>query len=80
MTHRTMLRSAKGLGAYAAEQRELRGLTQAELAGRVGVSREWVSRFERGSGSPSLTSVMWLLQELNVTLIAETDESQERAD
>ncbi len=43
-----MLRSAKGLGAYAAEQRELRGLTQSELASRVGVSREWVSRFERG--------------------------------
>lgn len=66
------MRSARGVGAYAAERRELRGLTQAELARRTGVSRAWVSRFERGDGSPSLRAVMDVLRELGVDLLAET--------
>ena len=70
------MRSARGVGVYAAERRELRGLTQAELAKRADVSREWVSRFERGDGSPSLRAVMDVLRELDVELFAETaDES-----
>lgn len=68
------MRSARGVGAYAAERREQRGLTQTELAQRVGVSREWVSRFERGDGSPSLRSVMNVMRELGVDLFAETSD------
>jgi len=76
MTHRTFVRTASGLGAYAAEQRELRGLTQSQLAQRAGVSREWVGRFERGENAPSLVSVMRVLKVLNVRIYAETDEPQ----
>lgn len=65
------MRSAGGIGAYAAERREKLGLTQIELAQRVGVSREWVSRFERGDGSPSLRSVMHAMHELGVHLFAQ---------
>ncbi|MGO1539502.1 MAG: helix-turn-helix domain-containing protein [Leucobacter sp.] len=71
MTQVTRMRSARGIGAYAAERREQQGITQAELAQRAGVSREWVSRFERGDGSPSLRSVMTVLRALNVELFAE---------
>lgn len=70
MTQITRMRSARGVGAYAAEKREQRGLTQTELAKLAGVSREWVSRFERGDGSPSLRAVMDVLRVLDVDLIA----------
>lgn len=71
MTHQMLLRSARGLGAYAAERREQLGITQADLARRVGVSREWVSRFERGDGSPSLRAVMDVTRELGIELLAQ---------
>ena len=75
-----VLRSARGLGAFAAEQRQRQGLTQSELAERVGVSREWVSRFERGSGSPSLRAVMDVLSELGLELSAERVHDEDELD
>lgn len=75
MSTLTRMHSAQGIGAYVAQQRELRGLTQAELARRVGVSREWVSRFERGDGSPSLRSVMEVMCELGIVFLADQHET-----
>lgn len=74
MTQITRMRSARGVGAYAADKREQRGLTQTELAKLAGVSREWVSRFERGDGSPSLRAVMDVLRVLGVGLLAQATE------
>lgn len=59
---------AAAVGARAAARREELGLTQAELASRVGVSREWVLRFERGNSGANLGGVLNVLQELNITL------------
>jgi transcriptional regulator with XRE-family HTH domain len=44
----------KRLGRRVADQRKRAGLTQAQLAERVGVVTETVSRLERGSAIPSL--------------------------
>lgn len=42
------LRSMTELGALVRSARTARGMTQADLATRVGVSRDWVVRLERG--------------------------------
>lgn len=41
-------RTVRDLGALVRVTRRARGLTQAELASRLGVSRDWVVRLERG--------------------------------
>ncbi|MBB5785887.1 helix-turn-helix domain-containing protein [Jiangella mangrovi] len=41
-------RTVRDLGALVREARRLSGMTQAELAAAVGVSRDWVIRLERG--------------------------------
>lgn len=72
MTHndvaRRRMRSARGVGAFAAERRESLGLTQQELADRAGVSRAWVARFERDGSSAVLFRVMDTLSALGVNM------------
>lgn len=58
--------SAAGLGARAAARREELGLTQAELAHRIGLSREWIIRFERGNPGANLEGVLKALAELQL--------------
>lgn len=40
--------TASQLGQQVREQRELQGLTQAELAARASVGRQWLNEFEGG--------------------------------
>lgn len=72
MTHnevaRRRMRTARGVGAFAAERRENLGLTQQELADRAGVSRAWVARFERDGSSAVLFRVMDTLDALGITM------------
>ena len=49
--------------------RERRGMTQAELAERVGVSNKAVSKWETGRGLPDLSLLQPLAQSLGVSLI-----------
>lgn len=63
------LSTVSAIGALVAARREEVGLTQADLASRVGVSREWILRFERGNPGANLRGVLKVLQELNITLI-----------
>jgi HTH-type transcriptional regulator/antitoxin HipB len=44
------------------------GLTQAEVAERAGVSRDWVNTFEAGKSSVELSLVMRLLDVLDLRL------------
>lgn len=53
--------------AARARRREI-GLTQADLATRLGMSRRWLAEFEHGSGAASLESVLRLLAELGLDL------------
>ena len=44
-------------GRFLAETRRARNMTQAELAGRVGVTDKAVSRWERGVGFPDINTL-----------------------
>jgi transcriptional regulator with XRE-family HTH domain len=59
-------RSVREIGAKTQAWRKLRGLTQAQLAERAGVSRDTVVRFERGDGAVSLEIVLKLLHALGI--------------
>jgi transcriptional regulator with XRE-family HTH domain len=55
--------------ASAAMGRRLElGLTQAELAGRAGVSRDWVNYFERGKRTVDLSLVLRILDALAIDI------------
>ena len=51
------------------ELRESRGLTQAELAERIGVSSKTVSKWETAKGLPDISLLQPLAQALNISVI-----------
>lgn len=53
-------------GANLRHQRKAKNLTQGQLAERVGVSTEMVSKIERGIAAPSFTTIEKLADELGV--------------
>lgn len=56
-----------GLGERIKEQRELRRLSQKELADKINVSASIVSNYENGERSPSLESLMALARTFQCT-------------
>lgn len=52
------VRSVRDLGAAIKGARQRRGLTQAELAARAGVSRQWVISVERGKSTAEVGAVL----------------------
>lgn len=64
------IRTAGDLAAVARGRRLDLGWTQAETAGRAGVSRKWLSDFETGKATVDLAAVLRLLDVLDVTLAA----------
>jgi HTH-type transcriptional regulator/antitoxin HipB len=67
------IRRPAELGAYIMNVRRARGLSQEELAKRLGVSRIWVGQIERGKASPRLDLVLRTLNELEITLSVYTE-------
>ena len=67
------LRTPRDIGALIREHRRRQGLTQQELAERVGVRRLWVSQTERGKATAELGLVLRTLQGLGVELSTHTD-------
>lgn len=59
---RALAEVASSLGAW----RKLRGVTQAQLADRAGVSRSTIVRMERGDGGVTLENVLRVLRALGV--------------
>ena len=55
-------------GALIRRLRRELGLTQLQLAGRLGVSDKAVSKWERGLGSPEVSTLPRLSQVLGVDL------------
>jgi HTH-type transcriptional regulator / antitoxin HipB len=62
------IRRSEELGAVILSARRARGLNQAELAKRLGVSRVWLGQVERGKASLRLDLVLRVLNELQITL------------
>lgn len=66
-------------GNIVRDRRSDLGLTQAELARRIGRARQWVVRFESGhAGSASVDSLMAVLNALD--LYAEVDTANDETD
>jgi HTH-type transcriptional regulator/antitoxin HipB len=64
------LRSAKEFGILVRSERERRGWSQSELAGKVGVSLPWISQFERGKATAQIDLVLKTLAALEIRLWA----------
>lgn len=66
---RTPLPVARGLrdiGGHLTDWRRLRGLTQAQVAERAGVSRATLQRLERGTGSTSVEALVRVTRALGL--------------
>lgn len=67
-------RSASLLGQGIRGLRSQRGLTQAQLAHRAGVSRQWLNYVERGRKKGlEISLIMQLLDELDASLVLRDD-------
>ena len=60
---------AKRFGAFISERRKEHHMTQADLAGKVGVTDKAVSRWERGLGFPDINTMEPLAEALDVSLL-----------
>ena len=58
---------SKKIGAFIAELRKEKGLTQAALAEQLNISNRTVSKWENGDGYPDITTVPTLAEILEVT-------------
>jgi len=76
------LREASATDSRVRRRRRELGLTQAELAATVGVSRQTVIAVERGDYAPSVYLALRIARALSATvedLFSEDDESKETA-
>ena len=56
------------IGAFIAENRKKNGMTQQQLANRLGVTNKTVSRWENGNYMPDLSLLQPLAENLDVSL------------
>jgi len=69
------VRSIRDVAAAVRGRRKDLGLSQAELAQRVGVSRKWIYEFEGGKPKAEFALVLRVLNELGLTLDADDAEA-----
>jgi HTH-type transcriptional regulator / antitoxin HipB len=67
-----LIRTPTDLGAVIRERRKQLGLDQAELAARIGVSRQWVIGIERRPPPAELGLMLRALDALGIRLNAST--------
>ena len=60
---------AKKFGAFISDRRKQQHMTQAELAGKIGVTDKAVSRWERGLGFPDINTMEPLANALGISLL-----------
>lgn len=63
-----MLKTPVDVGATIREHRNVLGLTQAQLADKIGVTRQWVIEIEQGKPRAELGLVMRALNALGIVL------------
>jgi len=69
----------RDLGAAIRDRRHKFGWTQAGLAGKVGVTRDWVIDLEAGRGNPQLRHLLRALDVLGLRLSVEADGKDQEA-
>ncbi|MDR0960474.1 MAG: helix-turn-helix domain-containing protein [Propionibacteriaceae bacterium] len=70
------IRDIAELGGLVSQARHDAGLTQEQLATRVGVSRKWLGRLENGQNSGAeFTLIARTLRALGIRLVAEATEA-----
>ena len=67
-TSRLYQHHAGAFGRRLAAFREKKGITQAELGNRTGLTASWVCHYERGSRSPNLENLVRLADALDLTV------------
>jgi HTH-type transcriptional regulator / antitoxin HipB len=67
------INNQRALGAAVRDRRHSLGWTQAALAGKVGVTRDWVIAVEAGKGNPQLRRLLRALDALGLRLAVEHD-------
>jgi HTH-type transcriptional regulator / antitoxin HipB len=65
------IRTASDVGALVRHTRKQKGMSQEELAARVGVTRRWISALESGKARAELALVLATLDALGLVLITE---------
>lgn len=71
MTVGDKIESVADLGALMRRARQAAGMTQAELADRIGTTRQWVIRMEQGRHTTTMNMVLIALSELGLEMVAE---------
>lgn len=56
----------KNIGKRIAQCRQKKGITQVELAKRVGLSTGWLQQIEYGNSEPSIAKIIMFAEALNV--------------
>jgi len=67
------IRTPLEFGLVIREKRRQRKLSQAELARKVGVSRQWIVAVERGKSRSELSLVLQTLNVLNISLSVDVE-------
>jgi transcriptional regulator with XRE-family HTH domain len=67
-----------GVGEHLRALRLAAGLSQADLAGRLQVSEQWVSSMERGTRNPGFTKVLRYCRAIGARVHIGFDPSEER--
>jgi len=65
-----VIRNSRELGHLVRDNRQRRGLTQAQLAAHVGASRKWIIDLEGGKRAADLSLVLRTLNALGLDLDA----------
>lgn len=68
------VRSESDLGMVIADQRRAVGLTQADLAERSGLSRDYIAKIENGRTSSVMAHTFRLLRRLGATITITFDD------
>lgn len=72
-----MLRTTQDVATAVRQARKQRGLTQAQLAQRAGVGRDWLVRLEKGNPRLELSKVLDTFAALGLALSIEPTPTQE---
>lgn len=59
------MKSSEQYGAYIREKRIEKGMTQADVAKKLGISQQAYSRYERGDREPSLKFIVDIAQAID---------------